>query len=155
MRLVSNTSQAVESKPDIEEPPSETDDSGITDHEIVAQYMHSDHVPDKRTAARIGRAKGRIALDGTPIPAEVIMEMKETALRAHISPFFAWGYGQFVRSLPNRPRPKRPIPSSYDPSPPQEPSAGAAATTSGTAQSLPTTESTGLGYAEARLDHAS
>ena len=102
------------------------DDDPEEDHEIVASYMKSDHVPDKRTAARIGRAKGRIALDGTPIPAEVIMEMKETALKAHTSPFFAWAYGEFVRSLPSLPRPKRPIPSSYDPSPPQEPSTGAA-----------------------------
>ena len=96
------------------------DDDPEEDHDIVASYMESDKVPDKKTAARIGRAKGRIALTGTPIPAEVIIEMKEMALKAHISPFFAWAYGRFVRTLPSLPHPKRPIPSSYDPSPPQE-----------------------------------
>ena len=101
------------------------DDDLEEDHDIVASYMKSNYVPDKRTAARVGRAKGRIALDGTPIPAQVIMEMKETGLRAHISPFFAWEYGQFVRTLPSLPHPKRPIPPSYDPSPPQETTTGA------------------------------
>ena len=124
------------SKDDVDDQAHETDDSGVNDHEVVAQYIHSDHVPDKRTAARIGRAKGRIALDGSHIPAEVIIEMKEMALRAHISPFFAWEYGQFVNSLPTPPLSQRPIPSSYDPSPPQEPSTSASATTSGTMPSV-------------------
>ena len=49
----------------------------------MTQYIDSDDVPDTRTAAKIGRAKGRIALNGTAIPAEIMIGIKETALRAH------------------------------------------------------------------------
>ena len=93
-------------------------EDGIDDDEIVAQYEKSDHVPDKKSAERIGRAKGRIDLDGTPIPAEVIMEIKETALRGSLSPWFVWAYCRFVRSLPNPPRPPRAAPSSISNSQP-------------------------------------
>ena len=108
----------------------ETDDSAVNDQEVVTEYIDSDHVPDSKTAARIGRAKGRIDLNDTAIPAETITQMKETALRAHISPFFAWEYGQYIKSLPTPPRPRRPLPLSYNPSPPPGPSVNVAASPS-------------------------
>ena len=139
------------SKKDIEDLSHVTDDSGIDDHEIVAQYEKSDRVPDRMSAERIGRAKGRIALNGTPIPGELIMGIKETALKANISPWFVWGYCRFVMSLPNPPHPQRAALSSTRF--PQT-SMGAVATTSDTPQSLSSAKPTGLEHQEARLMQA-
>ena len=139
------------SKQDIEDLSHVTDDSGIDDHEIVAQYEKSDRVPDRMSAERIGRAKGRIALNGTPIPGELIMGIKETALKANISPWFVWGYCKFVMSLPNPPHPQRATLSSTRF--PQT-SMGAVATTSDTPRSHSSAEPTGLGTPYAQLIRA-
>ena len=68
---------------------------GVSHHHhrgILAQYEKSGQVLDRETAVKIGRAKARLELHNTPVPADLIMEMKEIALRASISPWFVWGY---------------------------------------------------------------
>ena len=95
----------------------------------------SDHVPDRILAERIGRAKGRAELAGSSVPADLIIEIKETALRASIGPCFVWKYRRFVKSLPSPPRPLPAVPfSALGTRPPHVPSTGVTATPSNTVQ---------------------
>ena len=105
------------------------------DTEGPVEVEKSDHVPDRILAERIGRAKGRAELAGSSVPADLIMEIKETALRASIGPWFVWQYCRFVKSLPGPPRPLPAVRfSALGTRPPHVPSTGATATPSNTVQ---------------------